>query len=180
MEGSGRSLKVSLVHRNPLHRSKISDKSPISGCTAGSRDNPQLFGNKRKTGIKIPRIPALSAAHVRNQLFPRRRTQVVVLMTRPRCLGISAEIPLLRDAGCSTETRELLDLRRYLLTAHSRPQMKTYRCPWCVSRTNHNILYFVHISCTSSLNTAICLWKLRISLARRGFARSNLHQIWGT
>src|ERR1039457_472071 len=50
--------------------------------------------------------------------------------------------------------------------------MKTYRCPWCVSRTNHNILYFVHISRTSSLNTAICLWKLRFSLAQQGFQRS--------
>ena len=57
--------------------------------------------------------------------------------------------------------------------------MKTYRCPWCVSRTNHNILYFVHISRTSSLNTAICLWKLRISLAPRGFPRSILPQIQG-
>ena len=56
--------------------------------------------------------------------------------------------------------------------------MKTYRCPWCVSRTNHNILYFVHISRTSPLNTAICLWKLRIGLARRGFAAPDLHQIW--
>ena len=55
-------------------RQKIGDKKPISGCTAGSRDNPQLFGNKRKTGIKIPRIPASSAARVRIQPFPRRRT----------------------------------------------------------------------------------------------------------
>lgn len=57
--------------------------------------------------------------------------------------------------------------------------MKTYRCPWCVSRTNHNILYFVLISRTSSLNPANCLWKLRFGLAGRGFERSDLHQIRG-
>ena len=74
---------------------------------------------------------------------------------------------------------KLLVLRRCLLTPCLQPQMKTYRCPWCVSRTNHNILYFVNISRTSSLNPAICLWKLRISLAGRGFERSNLHRIWG-
>jgi len=68
---------------------------------------------------------------------------------------------------------------RCLLTDCLQPQMKTYRCPWCVSRTNHNILYFVHISRTSSLNTAICLWKLRISLVWRGFQPSNLHRIRG-
>jgi hypothetical protein len=69
---------------------------------------------------------------------------------------------------------------RCLLTDCLQPQMKTYRCPWCVSRTNHNILYFVNISRTTSLNTAICLWKLRISLVCRGSWRSNLHRIWGT
>ena len=37
--------------------------------------------------------------------------------------------------------------------------MKKYRCPWCLSTGNHNILYFVDISGTCSLNTAICLWK---------------------
>ena len=68
---------------------------------------------------------------------------------------------------------------RCLLTPCLQPQMKTYRCPWCVSRTNHNILYFVNISCTSSLNPGLCLWKPRISLAGRGFERSDLHQIWG-
>jgi len=44
-----------------------------------------------------------------------------------------------RDAGWSTWTRDLLGLRRCLLTACLQPQMKTYRSPWCVSRTNHNI-----------------------------------------
>ncbi len=57
--------------------------------------------------------------------------------------------------------------------------MKNYRCPWCVSRTNHNILYFVHISRTSPLNTAICLWKVAIGLVRRGVARPNLPQNQG-
>ena len=71
-------------------------------------------------------------------------------------------------------------MRRCLLTPCLQPQMKTYRCPWCVSRTNHNILYFVNISRTSSLNPGLCLWKLRFSLAGRGSGRSGLHRIWGT
>ncbi len=54
--------------------------------------------------------------------------------------------------------------------------MKKYRCPWCVSTGNHNILYFVRISGTCSLNTAICLWKASNSLARRGSGRSDLPQ----
>lgn len=69
------------------------------------------------------------------------------------------------------ELGKLLGLRRCLLTPCLQPQMKTYRCPWCVSRTNHNIWYFGHISRTSSLNPAICLWKLRFSLVGRGFRR---------
>lgn len=48
-----------------------------------------------------------------------------------------------------------------------------------MSRTNHNILYFVRVSRTSPLNPANCLWKPRISPFRRGFERSDLHQIWG-
>jgi hypothetical protein len=46
-----------------------------------------------------------------------------------------------------------------------KPQMKKYRCPWCMSTQNHNILYFVNISRTFPLNTAICLWKAQNSLA---------------
>jgi hypothetical protein len=52
--------------------------------------------------------------------------------------------------------------------------MKKYRCPWCVSTENHNILYFVVVSGTSTQNTAICLWKASNSLARRRFAPSDL------
>jgi len=55
-----------------------------------------------------------------------------------------------------------------------KPQMKKYRCPWCMSTRNHNILYFVSIWGTSPLNTAICLWKAQNSLAWRGFRRSKL------
>ena len=64
-------------------------------------------------------------------------------------------------------------LRGCFLTPCLQTQMKTYRCPWCVSRTNHNILYFVHISRTCSLNPGLCLWKVRFSLAGCGFERSD-------
>jgi hypothetical protein len=53
--------------------------------------------------------------------------------------------------------------------------MKKYRCPWYVSTTNHNILCFVGISRTCSLNTAICLWKVANGLVWRGVARFVLH-----
>ena len=53
--------------------------------------------------------------------------------------------------------------------------MKKYRCPWYVSTTNHNILYFVGNSRTCSLNTAICLWKVANGLVWRGVARFVLH-----
>ena len=46
--------------------------------------------------------------------------------------------------------------------------MKKYRSLWCMSTTNHNILYFVAIPSTSLLNTGILLWKAQITLARRG------------
>jgi len=46
--------------------------------------------------------------------------------------------------------------------------MKKYRSLWCMSTTNHNILYFAVIPGTSLLNTAICLWKAQNSLAWRG------------
>jgi hypothetical protein len=49
--------------------------------------------------------------------------------------------------------------------------MKKYRCPWYVSTTNHNILYFVSVSRTCSLNTAICLWKVANGLVWSGVAR---------
>jgi hypothetical protein len=49
-----------------------------------------------------------------------------------------------------------------------RPQMKKYRCPWWMSTTNHNILYFVHISNINFPNKGHCLWKAPESLARRG------------
>ncbi len=46
--------------------------------------------------------------------------------------------------------------------------MKKYRSLWCMSTTNHNILYFAVIPGTFLLNTGICLWKAQISLVRRG------------
>ena len=49
--------------------------------------------------------------------------------------------------------------------------MKKYRSLWCMSTTNHNILYFAVIPCTLFLNTGICLWKAQNSLARRGLRR---------
>ena len=150
-------------------------KSPISGCTAGSRDNPQLFGNKRKTGIKIPRIPAPSTARRRIQPFPRRRTLEPFSLPGTRY----CDVPLTRR-WMEHLNSGIARLRRFFLTPCLQPQMKTYRCPWCVSRTNHNILYFGGISRTSSLNTAICLWKVRNSSVRRGSARFKLPQFWGT
>ena len=50
-----------------------------------------------------------------------------------------------------------------------KPQMKKYRCLWCVSTTNHNILYLIIISRTSRLNPANCLWKVANCLVWRGF-----------
>jgi hypothetical protein len=58
-----------------------------------------------------------------------------------------------------------------------KPQMKKYRCPWCMSTKNHNILYFVCISSICPLNTAICLWKAQTSLSWRGFRGQNCPQI---
>ncbi len=46
--------------------------------------------------------------------------------------------------------------------------MKKYRSLWCMSTTNHNILYSAFIFGTRFLNTGICLWKPQNSLARRG------------
>jgi hypothetical protein len=66
-------------------------------------------------------------------------------------------------------------MRQYFITVRLQPQMKKYRCPWYVSTTNHNILYFVGISRTCSLNTAVCLWKAANGLAWREVARSVLH-----
>ena len=45
-----------------------------------------------------------------------------------------------------------------------------------MSTRNHNILYFVVVSCTSLLNTGICLWKAQNGHVWRGFARSILHR----
>jgi hypothetical protein len=78
------------------------------------------------------------------------------------------------DAGKSNWILESLDLRRSFVTVRLQPQMKKYRCPWYVSTQNHNILYFVHISGTSSLNTAIWLWKARLTVVRSGVARLQL------
>jgi RimJ/RimL family protein N-acetyltransferase len=50
--------------------------------------------------------------------------------------------------------------------------MKKYRCLWCVSIPNHNILYFLRICSIRFLNTANCLWKARRGRARRGFSPS--------
>ena len=45
-----------------------------------------------------------------------------------------------------------------------------------MSTQNHNILYFVNISRTSSLNTALFLWKASNDLFRRGVAPFKLPQ----
>ncbi|MGA3133795.1 MAG: hypothetical protein ABSD59_23770, partial [Terracidiphilus sp.] len=66
-------------------------------------------------------------------------------------------------------------LGRFFVTVRLQPQMKKYRCPWYMSIPNHNILYFVGISRTSPLNTALCLWKPAKGLAWRGFTRLVLH-----
>jgi hypothetical protein len=62
------------------------------------------------------------------------------------------------------------------------PQMKKYRCLWCVSTRNHNILYFVCIPRTILLNTGLSLWKAQKTLARRALEPSsfapNLMQLW--
>jgi len=62
-------------------------------------------------------------------------------------------------------------LRRSLLTVRLQPQMKKYRCLWCVSTTNHNILYFLIIFSIRLFNTGIRLWKAQKSLARCGLLR---------
>jgi hypothetical protein len=57
------------------------------------------------------------------------------------------------------------------------PQMKKYRCPWGVSTANHNILYFVDISRTRSLNTAQWPVESSNSLTGRGLFECGLPQI---
>jgi hypothetical protein len=54
--------------------------------------------------------------------------------------------------------------------------MKKYRSLWCMSTTNHNILYFACIRRTSMLNTAICLWKAQNGRNERGFRQSKMPQ----
>jgi hypothetical protein len=46
--------------------------------------------------------------------------------------------------------------------------MKKYRSLWCMSTTNHNILYLACIPRTCLLNTAICLWKAQDSRSQCG------------
>jgi hypothetical protein len=36
--------------------------------------------------------------------------------------------------------------RRFFITTRLQPQMKKYRCLWCMSTANHNIWYFGHVS----------------------------------
>jgi hypothetical protein len=47
--------------------------------------------------------------------------------------------------------------------------MKKYRCWWCMSTKNHNLLCFVGFSGINLLNKGICLWKAPKTLAERGF-----------
>ncbi len=47
--------------------------------------------------------------------------------------------------------------------------MKKYRCLWCLSTKNHNILYFVHIRGIYFPNKGKCLWKARSPLRGAGF-----------
>jgi hypothetical protein len=49
------------------------------------------------------------------------------------------------------------------------PQMKKYRSLWCMSTTNHKILYLPHIPGILLLNSGICLWKAGNPLAARAF-----------
>jgi hypothetical protein len=46
--------------------------------------------------------------------------------------------------------------------------MKKYRCLWCMSTRNHNILYFVCVPRIHLLNTATRLWKAQKPLVQRG------------
>ena len=55
--------------------------------------------------------------------------------------------------------------------------MKKYRCLWCLSTKNHNILYFVYIAASTFQTKGICLWKARKRLAGRGFRLRNLPKI---
>jgi hypothetical protein len=55
--------------------------------------------------------------------------------------------------------------------------MKKYRSLWCMSTTNHNILYFAVIPGTSLLNTGICLWKAQNSLVWRGLYRNSASKV---
>ena len=52
--------------------------------------------------------------------------------------------------------------------------MKKYRCLWYVSTLNHNILYFVRIPGTFSLNKGVCLWKAQNTLLRAGSGAARL------
>jgi hypothetical protein len=63
------------------------------------------------------------------------------------------------------------------VTVCLQPQMKKYRCPWGVSTANHNILYFVDISRTRSLNTAKWPVESSNSLAGRGLFECGLPQV---
>jgi hypothetical protein len=57
-----------------------------------------------------------------------------------------------------------------VIYGHLQPQLKKYRCLCYMSNANHNNLYFVAIPGTQLLNPAICLWKARNSIERRGFS----------
>jgi hypothetical protein len=61
--------------------------------------------------------------------------------------------------------------RRWLLHTGPRitilqPQMKKYRSLWCMSTTNHKILYFPHIRGIFLLNSGLRLWKAGNPLVR--------------
>jgi hypothetical protein len=52
--------------------------------------------------------------------------------------------------------------------------MKKYRSLWCVSTTNHNILYFFCNHCINLVNTANRLWKAWMRQELRGVGRSKM------
>jgi hypothetical protein len=78
--------------------------------------------------------------------------------------------------GFASLERSPVVLHAGFVTIRLQPQMKKYRSLWCMSTTNHNILYFVRVSSTTAINTAIWLWKAQNRHERRGFGTSMLPQ----
>jgi hypothetical protein len=80
----------------------------------------------------------------------------------------------LRFLSCVSSFRRLFTPA--FITIQLKPQMKTYRCLWWLSTTNHNILYFVGLPRIPLLNTGICLWKAQNTLSQRRFRCPNFRR----